>query len=40
MVYLGLAVRHGKHLMIDTTTISLLGKKHEFHAIKVWNASP
>jgi probable phosphoglycerate mutase len=36
--YLGLPPENGKHLMLDTCSVSILGQEHETPAIKMWNA--
>jgi probable phosphoglycerate mutase len=36
--YLGLSPENGKHLMLDTCSVSVLASEHDVPAIKMWNA--
>jgi broad specificity phosphatase PhoE len=35
--WIGLAPQNGRHFLLGTSTLSILGYEHEVHAIKTWN---
>ena len=35
--HLGLDPREGRHLVLDTGTLSVLGMEHEWPALRAWN---
>lgn len=35
--YLGLPAENGKHLILDTCSVSILAHEHDMRAIKMWN---